>query len=34
VMIFQPRGLQEPLTRVYHRLLDRILGDRVERSPA
>jgi branched-chain amino acid transport system permease protein len=23
VMIFQPRGLQEPLTRAYHRLLDR-----------
>lgn len=25
VMIFQPRGLQEPLTRVYHRLLDRLI---------
>ncbi len=24
VMIFQPRGLQEPLTRIYNRLLDRI----------
>ena len=27
VMIFQPRGLQEPLTRVYHRLLDRLLPE-------
>jgi branched-chain amino acid transport system permease protein len=26
VMIYQPRGLQEPLTRVYHRLLDRLGG--------
>jgi branched-chain amino acid transport system permease protein len=25
VMIFQPRGLQEPLTRAYHRLLDRLI---------
>jgi branched-chain amino acid transport system permease protein len=28
VMIFQPRGLQEPLGRVYHRLLDRLAGER------
>ena len=26
VMIYQPRGLQEPLTRAYHRLLDRLSG--------
>jgi len=26
VMIYQPRGLQEPLTRVYNRLLDKIFG--------
>jgi len=26
VMIFQPRGLQEPLTRAYNRLLDKIFG--------
>ncbi len=26
VMIFQPRGLQEPLTRAYHKLLDRLAG--------
>jgi len=26
VMIYQPRGLQEPLTRVYKRLLDKIFG--------
>jgi branched-chain amino acid transport system permease protein len=34
VMLFQPRGLQEPLTRVYHRLLDHILGAPAERNPA
>ena len=34
VMVYQPRGLQEPLTRAYHRLLDRILGTQVERNPA
>ncbi len=28
VMLFQPRGLQEPLTRIYHRLLDRFIGGR------
>ena len=28
VMIFQPRGLQEPLTRLYHRLLDLLGGQR------
>jgi branched-chain amino acid transport system permease protein len=27
VMIFQPRGLQEPLTRVYHRMLDRLIPE-------
>jgi len=26
VMIYQPRGLQEPLTRAYNRLLDKIIG--------
>jgi branched-chain amino acid transport system permease protein len=26
VMIYQPRGLQEPLTRAYNRLLDKIFG--------
>jgi branched-chain amino acid transport system permease protein len=29
VMIFQPRGLQEPLTRVYHKLLDRLIPEPV-----
>ncbi len=28
VMTFQPRGLQEPLTRLYERLLDRLSGER------
>jgi len=27
VMIFQPRGLQEPLTRVYHKLLDWLIPE-------
>ena len=26
VMLYQPRGLQEPLTRAYHRLVDRWIG--------
>jgi len=30
VMIYQPRGLQEPLTRVYNRLLDRLVGQTVQ----
>jgi branched-chain amino acid transport system permease protein len=32
VMIYQPRGLQEPLSRAYHRLLDRLPGGSAERS--
>jgi branched-chain amino acid transport system permease protein len=28
VMLYQPRGLQEPLTRVYNRAMDRIFGGR------
>ena len=28
VMLFQPRGLQEPLTRIYNRVLDRMCGVR------
>jgi branched-chain amino acid transport system permease protein len=28
VMIYQPRGLQEPLTRLYHRVTDRLFGGR------
>jgi len=28
VMIFQPRGLHQPLTRLYDRLIDRWTGDR------
>ena len=27
VMIFQPRGLQEPLTRLYNRFLDRLAAE-------
>ncbi|MEW6264027.1 MAG: branched-chain amino acid ABC transporter permease [Thermodesulfobacteriota bacterium] len=27
VMLFQPRGLQEPLSRLYNRLVDRVFGD-------
>jgi branched-chain amino acid transport system permease protein len=30
VMIYQPRGLQEPLTRAYNRLLDRFVGQTVQ----
>jgi branched-chain amino acid transport system permease protein len=26
VMIYQPRGLQEPLTRLYNRIVDRLTG--------
>lgn len=29
VMIYQPRGLQEPLTRVYNNLVDRLVGRKV-----
>jgi branched-chain amino acid transport system permease protein len=29
VMIFQPRGLQEPLTRLYRRVIDRLTGNRM-----
>jgi len=29
VMIYQPRGLQEPLTRLYNNLVDRLVGRRV-----
>lgn len=32
VMLYQPRGLQEPLTRVYNRLLDRFTGARAEQA--
>ncbi len=28
VMLYQPRGLQEPLTRLYHRAMGRLFGDR------
>jgi len=28
VMLYQPRGLQEPLTRIYNRVMDRICGGR------
>jgi branched-chain amino acid transport system permease protein len=28
VMLFQPRGLQLPLTRIYHRVMRRLFGDR------
>jgi branched-chain amino acid transport system permease protein len=28
VMLYQPRGLQEPLTRIYHRAMDRLFGKR------
>jgi branched-chain amino acid transport system permease protein len=28
VMLYQPRGLQEPLTRVYNRAMDRVFGGR------
>lgn len=30
VMIYQPRGLQEPLTRAYNRLLDKFVGKTVQ----
>jgi len=32
VMLYQPRGLQEPLTRAYNRLLDRLTGARAEQA--
>ena len=32
VMIFQPRGLQEPLTRLYRRAIDRLTGNRVREA--
>jgi branched-chain amino acid transport system permease protein len=32
VMIFQPRGLQEPLTKAYHRLLDRLTEKPTEKE--
>lgn len=32
VMLYQPRGLQEPLTRLYNRLLDRVAAPAVERG--
>ena len=32
VMIYQPRGLQEPLSRVYNRLIDRIAGQTEKRK--
>jgi len=28
VMIYQPRGLQEPLTRIYQRAMNRLFGSR------
>ena len=28
VMLYQPRGLQEPLTRIYNRVMDRMCGGR------
>lgn len=34
VMIFQPRGLQEPLSRAFNRLLTRFAGNAAERSQA
>ena len=27
-MLYQPRGLQEPLTRMYNRTMDRLVGKR------
>ncbi len=30
VMLYQPRGLQEPLTRIYNRVMDRMCGGREE----
>jgi branched-chain amino acid transport system permease protein len=32
VMIFQPRGLQEPLTKAYNRLLDRLTQKPTEKE--
>lgn len=32
VMIYQPRGLQEPLTRAYHKLLDRLIAKPPEKE--
>lgn len=32
VMTFQPRGLQEPLTRVYNNLVNRLVGQKVEEA--
>ncbi|MGD9016057.1 MAG: branched-chain amino acid ABC transporter permease [Desulfobacterales bacterium] len=34
VMIFQPRGLQEPVTRAYNRIVDRFTAPQTERSRA
>lgn len=34
VMIYQPRGLQEPLTRVYNNLVDRLVGRKVGEAQA
>ena len=32
VMIFQPRGLQEPLSRLYHRVVDRLFAARAREA--
>lgn len=34
VMIYQPRGLQEPLTRIYNKCIDRLISGRLKKEAA